>query len=596
MSTTTEELAQQVNGQAPSRVYHPQQGIGDVDPNHGRWIPYDGSDPQPGDVYEFTINGKKSEYRFQGGDEWDPTLTPSVSQGAPSVHNFGTAAQPDWRQYNQDTKKWEPVEGLSNPSAGVNPATKAKADAALAKYRAGGKLTTGEVANIKLAYPNGLPGQSQYVMPVAGYTGKLEPHHAGNANGAVDIPVSSGTPVQAMTSGTIVMSKNYGTAGPTVVIRGNDGRLIMYQHLDVNALPQVGTAVTPGEVISKVGPVYPGENSTGPHLHVAISDSGMGGFETQHGTSTGFDTLDFLNSVEQGKPLPSTSDLSGMFGGPPSPKIETISPGTRIAMIDPTTGQPTVTYTAPLNVSVQTHGQNVYTVDPNTGKMTFVGQMAPTAAELKDIQSLTPKAITAWQQAASSIDYASNEFKNGNMTADQLSNYTQLVWQNYRASMMGKTVWQMYTDQQAEQRQRAQIAKDLLDTKLTQSQETARSILGDVTSMLDAGKYRAMDLAPGTLYDVYQGALSSANAQAKPLSDAAKILMSSSGAAAVPAAVANTVGAAAASGIDPHTDILAKLFGPQANTLRTDAQGADPVQAYLAAHGMDIGQPNQQAA
>ncbi|MFB7868125.1 transglycosylase family protein [Streptomyces sp. NPDC056069] len=91
------------------------------------------------------------------------------------------------------------------------------------------------------------------------------PWAAGFHTGA-DFAVPTGTPVKAVTSGTIVSAGWSGAYGNAVIIRHDDGMYSLYAHLSsTNAVP--GQRTTPGQRIGLSGNTG---NSTGPHLHLEV--------------------------------------------------------------------------------------------------------------------------------------------------------------------------------------------------------------------------------------------------------------------------------------------------------------------------------------
>ena len=93
----------------------------------------------------------------------------------------------------------------------------------------------------------------------------LKPHHT---YPAVDLPVPIGTPVYAVTAGTITPSN--GTCGNGLLLHGDDGNTYQYCHGSQYVLPP-GSRVTPGELILLSGNTG---HSTGPHLHFGIMKNG----------------------------------------------------------------------------------------------------------------------------------------------------------------------------------------------------------------------------------------------------------------------------------------------------------------------------------
>ncbi|WBB58962.1 transglycosylase family protein [Streptomyces sp. WMMC500] len=88
----------------------------------------------------------------------------------------------------------------------------------------------------------------------------------------VDFSAGTGTPVKAVSSGTVVKAGNGadgGAYGIAVVIQHDDGHYSQYAHLS-SASVSVGQTVGAGEQIGLVGSTG---NSTGPHLHFEVRTS-----------------------------------------------------------------------------------------------------------------------------------------------------------------------------------------------------------------------------------------------------------------------------------------------------------------------------------
>ncbi|MFG3281677.1 transglycosylase family protein [Streptomyces sp. NPDC048111] len=98
------------------------------------------------------------------------------------------------------------------------------------------------------------------------------PYHKAGASWAsgyhtgVDFPVSTGTAVKAVTSGTVVAAGWGGSYGYQVVIHHPDGRYSQYAHLSAVSV-KTGQKVNTGQRIGRSGSTG---NATGPHLHFEI--------------------------------------------------------------------------------------------------------------------------------------------------------------------------------------------------------------------------------------------------------------------------------------------------------------------------------------
>lgn len=91
------------------------------------------------------------------------------------------------------------------------------------------------------------------------------------AHTGLDIGASSGTPVKAAASGTVIWAGYKGSLGNLVVISHSNGVQTYYGHCS-KIYVSSGQSVSQGQTISAVGSTG---NSTGPHLHFEIRVNGV---------------------------------------------------------------------------------------------------------------------------------------------------------------------------------------------------------------------------------------------------------------------------------------------------------------------------------
>ncbi len=92
-----------------------------------------------------------------------------------------------------------------------------------------------------------------------------------SAHTGLDIAASSGTPIVAAASGTVIFSGRKGNYGNMVVIAHSNGVQTYYAHCS-KLYVTAGTQVTQGQTIAAVGSTG---NSTGPHLHLEVRINGV---------------------------------------------------------------------------------------------------------------------------------------------------------------------------------------------------------------------------------------------------------------------------------------------------------------------------------
>jgi len=112
-----------------------------------------------------------------------------------------------------------------------------------------------------------------WVMPIkgavftSGYGWRWGRMHQGD-----DFGTPVGTPLHAMSTGTVVFAGWQGGYGNKVEIEYWDGTVSVFGHMSVISA-SVGTKVAPGDVVGQSGNTG---HSTGPHLHLEIHPNGGG--------------------------------------------------------------------------------------------------------------------------------------------------------------------------------------------------------------------------------------------------------------------------------------------------------------------------------
>ena len=106
----------------------------------------------------------------------------------------------------------------------------------------------------------------------------------GRLHAGIDFGASTGTPLRAMSSGTVVFAGYESGFGYKVEIEYWDGTVSWYGHMS-SISASVGQQVSPGDTVGLVGSTG---HSTGPHLHLEIHLGGGAaidpyGWLTQHG-------------------------------------------------------------------------------------------------------------------------------------------------------------------------------------------------------------------------------------------------------------------------------------------------------------------------
>ena len=126
------------------------------------------------------------------------------------------------------------------------------------------------------------PSSATLLMPVVGIAPQslrdtfTSPRSGGRTHHAIDIAAPTGTPLVAVTDGTVTRITWNALGGRTLYLRSADGRTdFYYAHLDAYAPGlAAGAAVRRGDRMGTVGSTG---NARGPHLHFQVLDVSRGG-------------------------------------------------------------------------------------------------------------------------------------------------------------------------------------------------------------------------------------------------------------------------------------------------------------------------------
>ena len=117
----------------------------------------------------------------------------------------------------------------------------------------------------------GAPSASGFIWPVNGTVVSGFGMRWGRMHEGIDITASSGTPIWAAASGTVIHAGWLGGYGNLVVVDHGGGLSTAYAHASA-ILVGVGQRVDQGETVSLVGSTG---NSSGPHLHFEVRVNGV---------------------------------------------------------------------------------------------------------------------------------------------------------------------------------------------------------------------------------------------------------------------------------------------------------------------------------
>lgn len=116
----------------------------------------------------------------------------------------------------------------------------------------------------------GAPSSAGFVWPVSGVVVSGFGMRWGRMHEGIDITASTGTPIRAAASGTVIWSGWRGGYGNAVIIDHGNGLSTVYAHASA-LIARQGQGVTQGQTIALVGSTG---NSSGPHLHFEVRING----------------------------------------------------------------------------------------------------------------------------------------------------------------------------------------------------------------------------------------------------------------------------------------------------------------------------------
>jgi murein DD-endopeptidase MepM/ murein hydrolase activator NlpD len=198
----------------------------------------------------------------------DLALAPGAAQRIPVAYPLQvTAARESSKRYLNAIDNGERIresEVVSAAARATLDRAKAEAAAAVAGQPApwlGGTATPGSV----------LPGSGGFALPARGvFTSGYGPRW-GTFHYGIDIAAPIGSPIYAVTDGTVIDAGPAAGFGLWVRIRHADGTISVYGHM-YDFSVSVGERVHAGQQIARVGNRG---DSTGPHLHFEILINGQ---------------------------------------------------------------------------------------------------------------------------------------------------------------------------------------------------------------------------------------------------------------------------------------------------------------------------------
>ena len=235
-----------------------------------------------------STTGKKSAYTSKksgstskkSGYTGTKSGSTSKKSGSTSTKHNGSSKSSSSKKYNSWSKKSgytsSKKQTSSSSSGGSYSSNRSYSSNGSGTSSSSGTSSNSSTVSSDAAASSSTPAVNGAAAPLAkgsyrigaafGATGSWSRYHTGQ-----DFVASSGTPVHAATSGTVISGNVGSWAGNYVVIRAADGSSTLYAHMS-NTDVKVGQQVTAGQKIGNVGSTG---RSFGAHLHFEYYPSGV---------------------------------------------------------------------------------------------------------------------------------------------------------------------------------------------------------------------------------------------------------------------------------------------------------------------------------
>ncbi len=468
---TNEEVAALVGNLAPSRVAHP------TDPNN-QWsgrasmIPFDGSDPQPGDQFEFRTSHGTYLFNVQPDGSWALAGEPKASTATKTPQQI------------EDDAAAAAKGRLSVTQPNTDAATMAQARAAQAKINAGRMPTSTELAALERvsASQNGgvLSWLGQQLQKGNGTQGFGQGSQWNNHEQGQDVNVPFGTSVP-LVRGTVIGVEDWGYGDYAVVIRQQDGTEVTVGHIQKPSFV-VGQQVSEADTVQSGGNQSP--ISSGPQVEIRVKQNGAY-----------VDPAGVASSVGSG--------IGGLGITLPSTNKQHVTVGNTEYTFDPASGTftpgPTSTAVKPVKPDTVERNGTTYQFDQTTDTWRPASGLPGDISQMGKVQ----QALT---QHATTVDYIKSQLASGAITLDEANNYATANDAYLQAGLQGATPLDLQKQRDVFAAQQATLGKDLIDNQVTQGRTLADSLLTqarDIAGMGGNQNWNGFD--PFSMADTYLG-------------------------------------------------------------------------------------------
>lgn len=394
----------------------------------------------------------------------------------PDVRNFGTSTNPDWRQYNTDTKTWDPMQGVGSPAQpkqrfsdpemhNFGTPTRPNMQLGVKDMQTGQWLLQKDVpgaADGGAGTPGGAMNQAQVIAYVRQNAAKygLDPDAAlavadqeGLGGGIGDGGTSFG-PWQL----------HIGGALPGNITSNQQDWAWSQEGIDyaLRTMAQSANGLTGQDAVAAI--VNGFERPADPGSEINRAAQSLSRIQQDPDGSQG------LWNVGKGvQGLNGTGGYGGGYGAgpgnPASPKFTSTLHG----VVDPKDGL-----------------EHWYQMDPRTGQWKE-SNIPPSAPQGSAGRSGSVQIQSAMQQHYQTIQYIKNELASGHITPEEADQYQQANNQNLQAAMIGASPFEVAKQNEAFANELAGHGASLIQSNLSSGASLAKTMMDAGMSLAEKG-------------------------------------------------------------------------------------------------------------
>lgn len=228
----------------------------------------------PGGLIAIEVNAKQPP---KAQFEQKPLLVEALSPGryrvwlglglhlAPGRHSWQLNGQPQWFEIQPKSYPEQHLKIANQSQVNPDPKQLERIQREQQQLKAAFARFSPTTASLDWQWPVQGPAGGAFGLKRF-FNGEARAPHSG-----IDVKAKTGTPIQAVAPGQVVLAQDLFFNGQTVVIDHGQGLLSLYCHLSAIEV-KTGQQLKAGDQLGKVGQTG---RATGPHLHFSVSLNGV---------------------------------------------------------------------------------------------------------------------------------------------------------------------------------------------------------------------------------------------------------------------------------------------------------------------------------